>query len=166
MNDRSAASTDADEMLTESALSESTLPESVGRFVERTDPELLCRIETAADRVVNTWPGESVSDPSAVREPFADTLADLGVPSRACTLIESVTDRFGLEPVASPVPAPPYVVVTTGGVVLRSTLADGRLVMELAAFEVRTQPSRAYERRDEVAVTAQIIDRETGHDRR
>ena len=166
MNARSADSTDAEELPTESALSESTLTESVGPFVECTDPDLLCRIETAADRVVNTWPGERVSDPSAVREPFADALADLGVPSMACALIESVTDRFDLKPKASPVPTAPYVVVTTSGVVLRSTLADGRLVMELAAFEVRTRPSRAYERRDEVAVTARITDREIGHDRR
>ena len=160
MDDRSADWTAPDEMPTEP-----TLPQSLGPFVERTDPELLSRIETAADRVVDTWPGETVTDPSAVRKPFADAIADLDVPTMAVALIESVTDRFGLEPVASPVPAPPYVVVTTGGIVLRSTLADGRLVMELATFEVRTRPSRAYERRDEVLVSARITDRDTGHDR-
>ena len=143
---------------------ESTLSESVSRLVEHTEPELLYRIETAAERVVNTWSGTSVTDPSAVREPFVDAIDDLDVRPMACTLIGSVTDRFGLEAVASPVPAPPYVVVTTGKIVLRATLADGRLVMELAAFEVRTRPSRVYERRDSVAVSARIVDRTADHD--
>lgn len=50
-------------------------------------------------------------------------------------VIRSVADELGFELPAEPVPAPPYVVVTARGPMLRLTVDPGRLVVLLRAFE-------------------------------
>lgn len=52
------------------------------------------------------------------------------------TLLATAVDAAGYELAARPVPAPPYVVVTSTGPVLRATVEDGRLVVALDCFEV------------------------------
>jgi len=56
-------------------------------------------------------------------------------------LVDAVT-ATGRELAATPVPAPPYVAITSRGPVLRATLADGRLVVTIEAFAAQRDPPR------------------------
>ena len=94
------------------------------------------RVFVCADLVAARWDGDSVTDRAAVVTPFRRTLraADALGPL-AVALADSVT-AAGYPLAAQPVPAPPYVVVTSRGVLLRATLPGGRVVATLEAFEV------------------------------
>jgi len=71
--------------------------------------------------------------------PDADALAAsldaAGLLDRAPAVLEGSVAAAGRSLPHDPVAAPPYVVVTTAGLVLRATLAGGRLVVTLVAFE-------------------------------
>jgi hypothetical protein len=56
------------------------------------------------------------------------------------SVLVSAVDAAGYTLPATPVPAPPYVVVTSTGPVLRGTVADGRLVVGIDCFEVVRGP--------------------------
>jgi hypothetical protein len=56
---------------------------------------------------------------------------------------------------APPVAAPPYVVVTSEGVVLRATIPDGRLVVTLRVFDVERGAETRYVRRSTVDVSVE-----------
>ncbi|MFB6221154.1 MAG: hypothetical protein ABEH90_06910 [Halolamina sp.] len=51
-------------------------------------------------------------------------------------LLSAAVDAAGYDLAATPVPAPPYVTVTSTGPVLRATVADGRLVVRIDCFDV------------------------------
>ena len=58
-------------------------------------------------------------------------------------MLTTAADAVGETVEGSPVPAPPYLSVTSRGPVCRGTLSDGRrLVIELAVFEIERQPRR------------------------
>ncbi len=81
----------------------------------------------AADRVAvpTTEPA-----PALERELSADAILD-GAPA----VLEATVRATGRELPADPVAAPPYVVVTPAGLVLRATLSDCRLVITVTTFE-------------------------------
>jgi hypothetical protein len=60
-------------------------------------------------------------------------LAAAGLLARAPGVLADCVTAAGRDLPFAPVAAPPYVVVTTEGLVLRATLDDGRLVVRLAA---------------------------------
>lgn len=88
--------------------------------------------ETVADAVPETTDRTAVVDPLESRLRAEDTLVDL------LSLLATATDALDCPLAADPVPAPPYLVVTGTGPILRATLPerDDRLVIELRAFEV------------------------------
>ena len=61
----------------------------------------------------------------------ADTIAEV---------LAAAVDAAGYTLPATPVPAPPYVVVTSTGPVLRGTVDDGRLLVGIDCFEVVREP--------------------------
>jgi hypothetical protein len=99
-----------------------------GAVVDRVD-------ECAAD-VAATWEGDTVTDRSRVVDPFERRLRDAGVLSLLPAALADAVDAAGYDLAAEPVAAPPYVVVTSTGPVLRATVADGRLVVAFRPFEV------------------------------
>lgn len=89
-----------------------------------------------ADAVVSSWSAKWTTDREEVVGPLGAALSESGLlgayPSVLAECVEAAGGKLRAEPVA----APPYVVVTTRGPVLRATLAPGRLVATLGVFEV------------------------------
>lgn len=124
----------------------------VHRSLHAAHAETLDRVWRAADAVAAEWESPP-ADRAAVVDPFerrltADTLHDL------LGLLSTAADTLGETLPADPVPAPPYLVVTSAGPVVRATLAEQRLVVELRAFVVDRSGNRATYRRgdDELRV--------------
>jgi hypothetical protein len=77
-----------------------------------------------------------------VRELLADCLRERGLLGRFPDALAGAVAAAGYEMPAAPAPAPPYVVVTDAGVLLRATLPPGRLVATVEAFSVERDPRR------------------------
>lgn len=70
----------------------------------------------------------------AVTTALSDALAD-DVRAALVDALRGAVEATGRDLLAEPVPASPYLVVTARGPLLRATLADGRLVVLVRAFE-------------------------------
>lgn len=100
-------------------------------------------------------PGRVVEDGPALAAALRSQLADRGVLAELPGVLVAAVDAAGGSlPADRVVAAPPYVAVTSRGPVLRATLDDGRLVVELLAF--RLTGENGYERRADVAVDASV----------
>lgn len=106
----------------------------VRRRVREHHPETLARVWRAADAVASEWTAPP-TDSAAVTEPFERRLTS---DDRAGLLavLETAAETLGASLPADPVPAPPYLVVAPTGPIVRATLPDCRLVVELRAFTV------------------------------
>jgi hypothetical protein len=71
------------------------------------------------------------------RDALRERLATAGLLDRAVDALEETVRALDRQLPHDPVPAPPYVVVTSAGLVLRATLEDARLVVTVAAFQRR-----------------------------
>jgi hypothetical protein len=89
-----------------------------------------------ADRVAEDWPGEGTTERADVVPPFESLLRASGLVESFPALLAECVDRAEADLSARPVAGPPYVVVTSVGVLLRATLPAGRLVVTLRAFAV------------------------------
>ncbi|MEZ3115575.1 hypothetical protein RYH80_06550 [Halobaculum sp. MBLA0147] len=100
--------------------------------------ESIARVWDAADAVAEAWDGDATPDREAVVAPLERRLRADGTLAALLELFPTATDELGTSLAADPVPAPPYLVVTATGPILRATLPDrdGRLVVELRAFRV------------------------------
>jgi hypothetical protein len=116
--------------------------------------DVLDAVAASADAVAGDWPGARTRDASAVADPLAAELRERGVLAALPELLAAAVDAAGGALQADPVPAPPYVAVTSRGPVLRATLDEGRLVVTLAVF--RVTDTGGYERVDGVEVAAEI----------
>lgn len=117
--------------------------------------DVTASVGTCADAVADSWDGGRTSDASAVADRLEACLAEHGVLDRLPAVLSDAVAAVGGELRASPVAAPPYVAVTSRGPVLRATLDDGRLVVELAAFRVADDAT--YERvPDGIVVRASV----------
>jgi hypothetical protein len=107
---------------------------------------LIERVWTAADAVASEWDDSetaadavpATTDRTAVVDSLESRLRADGTPAELLSLLATATDALDCPLAADPVPAPPYLVVTGTGPILRATLPerDDRLVIELRAFEV------------------------------
>ncbi|WP_232686618.1 hypothetical protein [Halobacterium zhouii] len=113
-------------------------------FVREEHTGVVTRLDSCADAVAASWGADSVEDAGAIATPLEGCLDEAGVLDRLPDVLAGAVDAAGAELAASPVAAPPYVVVTSRGVVLRATVDAGRLVVRVDAFRV-TEDGR-YER--------------------
>lgn len=95
----------------------------------------------AADAVAAGWQRldddrHATSDREAVVPELRAELAERGLLGELTRVLATAVDGAGYDLAADPVPAPPYVAVTSTGPVLRATVADGRLVVNIDCFEV------------------------------
>lgn len=99
---------------------------------------LIERVWIAADAVAAEWGTSGTADRTAVVEPLESRLRADGTLAELLSLLATATDALDCPLAADPVPAPPYLVVTGTGPILRATLPEreDRLVIELRAFEV------------------------------
>lgn len=123
-------------------------PEAVVRERLRAEHRpFLDAVATAASRTAERWDGESTGDRTAVVEPFERVLRQTGTLDVAPVALATAVGAAGGQLQADPVPAPPYVAVTSRGVVLRATTDVGRVVVTVATFAVARDPAR-YVHRD------------------
>lgn len=112
------------------------MPQNVNARLLDAHRPALERVFDCADSVAESWDGETTTDRDAVVVPFRATLRASNALEPLAEALEDSVTAAGYPLAARPVPAPPYVVVTSRGVVLRATVPDGRLVATLSAFEV------------------------------
>jgi hypothetical protein len=105
---------------------------------------VVASIGDCADQVAAPWDTARTTEPDHVVVPLRATLEASGVLDQLPRLLVDVVDAAGFELTAPPVPAPPYVVVTSRGPVLRATIDPGRLVIRFDAFEIVRDPVPAY----------------------
>jgi len=89
-----------------------------------------------AERVASSWSGGWTTDREAVVEPLRAALSEAGLLGAYPSVLAECVAAAGGELRAEPVPAPPYVTVTSRGPVLRATLDPDRLVVTLAVFGI------------------------------
>jgi hypothetical protein len=111
-------------------------PAHVRRHLREEHGELLTAVDRCADAVAAGWEALATTDREAVVPPMAATLGRAGVHDRFPGVLAGAVEAAGGTLRARPVAAPPYVVVTSVGPVLRATLDDARLVVTLATFGV------------------------------
>lgn len=126
--------------------------ERVRRRLHANHTETLDRVWRAADAVAAEWESPP-ADRAAVVDPLERRLSDDTLHG-LLGLLSTAADTLGETLPADPVPAPPYLVVTSVGPVLRATLSEWRLVVELRAFAVDDDGDQTTYRRgdDEVRV--------------
>lgn len=100
----------------------------------------------AADAITTDWRTlddgrPATPDNDALVRSLRGKLDDCGVLETLPGVLAGAVDAAGYALPATPVPAPPYVVVTSTGPVLRGTVDDGRLVVEIDCFEVVREPA-------------------------
>ncbi|WP_114575599.1 hypothetical protein [Saliphagus sp. LR7] len=125
---------------------------AVERYLRSERADVIAAVGDCADRVASEWDGESATEPAAVAGRLEDCLDDRGLLECLATVLVEAVGAAGYDLSATPVAAPPYVVVTSRGPVLRGTVGPGRLVVLLSAFEIVRSPdgSRQYRRLDGV----------------
>jgi hypothetical protein len=122
-----------------------SVPSVAEAYLRNEESGLLQELSAAADAAADA------DDPSAE---LARLLEEAGVTACLPRVLSGLVDAVGRNLRATPVAAPPYVVVTSRGPVLRATLADGRLVVVLVLFDVSRGPT--YERVDGVEIEASL----------
>jgi len=98
-------------------------------------------IDTCADAVVAPWETARTTDGQAVTDGLHRTLTEAGILEALPRVLADAVEATGYELRANPVAAPPYVVVTSRGPILRATIDPGRLVIRFDAFEVVRDPA-------------------------
>ncbi|WP_396612369.1 hypothetical protein ACH9L7_03565 [Haloferax sp. S1W] len=122
------------------------------RVLAEEHDRLITVVGQCADAVATEWDGDSVTDRDSVVPPFARALDGSGALSRLPRALADAVTATGRPMPAPPVAAPPYVVVTGEGVVLRATVGDERLVIRLRTFDIVPGGTKRYVRRDGVSV--------------
>lgn len=100
----------------------------------------------AADAVAADWSGlddgrPATADRDALVDDLRAQLDDCGVLETYPETLAAAVDAAGHALPATPVAAPPYVVLTSTGPVLRGTVDDGRLVVRIDCFAIVRDPS-------------------------
>ena len=99
-----------------------------------------------ADDVAATWDGDAATGRSDVVDPLSQRLHEADLLARLPGLLSDAVAATDHPLAASPVTAPPYVVVTSRGPVLRGTTDAGRLVVVVRAFDVERGDTLRYVR--------------------
>ncbi|WP_075937411.1 hypothetical protein [Halosegnis longus] len=107
-----------------------------------------------ADAAASGWDGGTATDSERVVSPYRTTLDRAGVLADAPAVLRECVEAAGARLSADPVAAPPYVVVTSEGLLLRATL-DDRLLVRVRVFGLA---DGAYERVNETPAEAVTVD--------
>ncbi len=122
------------------------VPGSVRSYVLSDHAALVDHVSDCADAVAADWDHGRTTDRDAVVRPLERALEATGALDRFPAVLSGAARAAGYELRAPPVAAPPYVVVTSRGPMLRATLDDGRLVVTLRLFDVERGSQTTYVR--------------------
>ncbi|SEV94488.1 hypothetical protein [Natrinema salifodinae] len=117
-------------------------------------------IDACADAVAEPWDTSRTTDREAVTDGLHRTFEETGLLETLPAVLADAVAATDYELRARPVPAPPSVVVTSRGPVLRATIDPGRLVIRFDVFDVvrDSDPDRrpAYRRSNGVRLTVSL----------
>ena len=138
-------------------------PEEIATWIRRTYPELIEQTVAAREDVAGAWEGTATEDRGLVVPPLERELEARGLLSAYVELLDALRARTPYGEDQSFVAAPPYVVVTSCGPLLRLTGRTQRLLVRFELFTV--EPGPRYRTRrctgdGVVAVYRQRTDRE------
>ena len=108
--------------------------------------DVIAGVDACAAAVSHRWEGDSTDDRAAVVEPLRSCLESRGLLAHLPSVLAAAVEATGHALSAPPVAAPPYVVVTSQGPVLRATIDPGRLVIRLETFTVVRESEPRYRR--------------------
>lgn len=95
-----------------------------------------CADAVAADFETTIDGAPGTRDTRSIRDPLSATLKRAGVLERYTVALVDAVEAAGGSIPATPVAAPPYVVVTSTGPTLRATLDGDRLIVRVEVFSV------------------------------
>lgn len=121
-------------MIRAPASSSVSVADAVREYVLAEHREVVETTLACVDRVAADL--ELPADRAAVVPALDRELEAAGAKAECVDLLREVVPTTGFELLAEPVAAPPYLVVTGRGVLLRVTVEAGRLVILLRGFEV------------------------------
>ncbi len=125
----------------------------VETHVRESFDDVVAALGDAVAGVTANWPADGVTDPDRVRADVRTALELSGVRDRLPSVLAAAVAELDASMAAAPVAAPPYVVATSEGVLLRATLDDARLVITLG---VVTRTDGRYRPQESVDVAARI----------
>lgn len=128
------------------------LDTTAARDAVREHDAVISTIGECADAVAATWDGDTVADSDRLTPLLRRALDDAGALDALITVLRDAVAAAGGSLDAPPVAAPPYVVVTSRGPILRATIDDTRLLVRIDCFDVT---ENSYCPRDVVAVTVE-----------
>lgn len=99
-----------------------------------------------ADAVASSWGEKWTTDREEVVGPLRAALSEAGLLGIYPAVLAECVAAAGGKLRAEPVAAPPYVVVTARGPVLRATLSPDRIVVTVGVFEVTREDPRGQSR--------------------
>ncbi|WP_263020593.1 hypothetical protein [Natronobiforma cellulositropha] len=134
----------------------SQLVRTVRRRIRDEHGSVVYGVERCADAVVHAWETPTQTDAAAITDPLRARLESTGVLAALPLVLADLVDSAGCTLPASPVAAPPYVVVTSRGPILRATIDPGRLVVRFDTFDVERDPQPRYRRLEGVRVVVSL----------
>lgn len=116
---------------------------------------VVAAVNSCADAVAASWDGDATTDATLVADRLSACLSENDVLDALPAVLVGAVDAAGGAMQTSPVAAPPYVVVTSRGPLLRATLDEGRFLVRFEAFRV-TEDGRYERAASDPAVTAVV----------
>ncbi len=133
---------------------------NVRRRIHDDYADVVAEIGRCADAVADARAEAETNERGSPRDELQAALEATGVLGTLPEVLAAAVDAAGEELRARPVPAPPYVVVTSRGPMLRATIDSGRLVIRFDVFEVVREPPvgspPAYRRLEGVRLTISL----------
>ncbi|QFU83557.1 hypothetical protein [Natronorubrum aibiense] len=130
------------------------------RRIEDEHAAIVEGIDHCAEQIAEPWDTARTTDRDAVATQLRSALEATGLLEQLPLVLTDVVAATGHELQAQPVPAPPYVVITSRGPMLRATIDPGRLVIRFDAFDIvrDDEPGRppAYRRRDGIRLEVSL----------
>ena len=132
----------------------------VRRRIQDEHAAIVDGIDHCATQVADPWDTARTTDRDAVVDGLRGALEATGLLEQLPLVLADAVDATGYGLQAQPVAAPPYVVVTSRGPVLRATIDPGRLVVRFDVFDVvrdrETGQLPAYRRRNGVRLSVSL----------
>lgn len=120
--------------------------------------DLVVAVVDAAAEIVASWSSDWTTEREAIVNPLRRELARHELPTALTAALMEAIEASGIALLARPVPAPPYLTVTTVGPVLRATTSAGRVVVTFRVFEVeRGDPTRYRARLAEPEAVLEVV---------